>query len=73
MVYWHALHGQYGVDMKDPKKFRRDYLKAQVEQVEGGLLLYLKAQVEQVEGGLLLRRSAPPIRRNGDGALPARG
>ena len=27
-VSWAALQAQFGADMKDPKKFRRDYLKA---------------------------------------------
>ncbi len=44
MMYWHALHGQYGVDMKDPKKFRRDYLKA----IRQAASMYPQAQVEQV-------------------------
>ncbi len=45
--------------MKDPKKFRRDYLKA----FRQALAVYPDAQVDQVDGGLLLKPSPPPIRR----------
>ncbi len=58
-VSWAALQAQFGADMKDPKKFRRDYLKA----MRQALAVYPAAKVEQVDGGLQLRRSAPPIRR----------
>jgi hypothetical protein len=58
-VSWAALQGQFGPDMSDAKKFRRDF-NAAMRQV---LVAYPKAKVEQVDGGLLLRQSAPPIRR----------
>lgn len=58
-VSWAALQGQFGPDMADTKKFRRDLMTA-MRQV---LVAYPAAKVEQVEGGLLLRRSAPPIKR----------
>ena len=58
-VSWGALQAQFGPDMGDAKKFRRDLLTA-IRQV---LAAYRAAKVEQIEGGLLLRRSAPPIRR----------
>ena len=68
-VSWAALQGQFGADMKDPKKFRRDYLKA----MRQALAVYPAAKVEQIDGGLLLRRSAPPIRRKGDRVLAGPG
>jgi len=58
-VSWAALQAQFGGVMKDPKKFRRDYLKA----FRQALVVYPHARVEQVEGGLLLKPSPPPIRR----------
>ena len=58
-VSWLALQSQFGPDMTDAKKFRRDLLTA-MRQV---LVAYPAAKVEQVDGGLLLRRSAPPIKR----------
>jgi len=58
-VSWAALQGQFGGDMRDPKKFRRDFLKAMRQAVA----VYPKAKVEQVDGGLLLKTSPPPIRR----------
>jgi len=58
-VSWTALQGQFGPDMGDAKKFRRDF-GAAMRQV---LVAYPAAKVEQVDGGLLLRQSAPPIRR----------
>jgi len=58
-VSWAALQGQFGADMKDSKKFRRDYMKA----MRQAIAVYPAARVEQVDGGLLLRQSAPPIRR----------
>lgn len=60
-VSWGALQTQFGSDMTDTKKFRRDLLIA-MRQV---MAAYPAAKVEQVNGGLLLRRSAPPIRRSG--------
>jgi len=68
-VSWAALQGQFGADQRDRKTFRRNFLTA----LRQAASVYPQAQVEQVDGGLLLRRSAPPIRRKGDGALPARG
>ncbi len=58
-VSWAALQAQFGADMKDPKKFRRDDLKA----FRQALAVYPDAKVEQVDGGLLLKPSPPPIRR----------
>jgi hypothetical protein len=58
-VSWAALQMQFGPDMTDTKKFRRDLMNA-MHQV---LSVYPAAKVEQVDGGLLLRRSAPPIKR----------
>ncbi len=70
-VSWAALQAQFGADMKDPKKFRRDYLKA----FRQALAVYPDAKVEQVDGGLLLKPSRPPIRRRVHrvGTLPAKG
>ncbi len=60
-VSWAALQAQFGTDMKDTKKFRRDYLKA----FRQALAVYPNARVEQVDGGLLLKPSPPrsPRRR----------
>ncbi len=58
MIAAAALQAQFGADMKDHKKFRRDYLKA----FRQGLAVYPDAKVEQVDGGLLLKPSRPPIR-----------
>ena len=41
-VSWAALQAQFGADMKDPKKFRRDYLKA----FRLALAVYTDAKVE---------------------------
>ena len=70
-VSWAALQAQFGTDMKDPKKFRRDYLKA----FRQALAVYPDAKVEQVDGGLLLKPSRPPIRRRVHrvGTFPAKG
>ncbi len=59
LLSWAALQAQFGADMKDPKKFRRDDLKA----FRQALAVYPDAKVEQVDGGLLLKPSPPPIRR----------
>ncbi len=61
--------GQFGADQRDRKTFRRNFLTA----LRQATSVYPKAQVEQVDGGLLLRRSAPPIRRKGDGAALPKG
>jgi hypothetical protein len=58
-VSWSALQAQFGPDMTDAKKFRRDLMTA-MRQV---LAAYPAAKVEQIDGGLLLHRSAPPIKR----------
>ena len=68
-VSWAALQAQFGADMKDPKKFRRDYLKAMRQALD----VYPHAKVEQVDGGLLLKPSPPPIRRKVVPVLPAGG
>ncbi len=70
-VSWAALQAQFGADMTDHKKFRRDYLKA----FRQALAVYPHAKVEQVDGGLLLKPSRPPIRRKVHrvGTLPAKG
>lgn len=58
-VSWAALHSQFGADMADPKKFKRDFLQAMAQAVA----MYPKARIEQVDGGLMLRKSDPPIAR----------
>jgi len=58
-ISWAALKGQFGADLKDPRQFKRDYMKA----MRQAIAVYPAAKVEQVDGGLLLRQSAPPIRR----------
>lgn len=62
-VSWQALKSQFGPDLSDPKKFKRDFLQA----MRQALSVYSRAKVDQVDGGLLLRKSDPPIAR-----LPAK-
>ncbi len=68
-VSWAALQARFCADMRDPKKFRRDYLKA----LRQALDVYPHAKVEQIDGGLLLKPSPPPIRRKVVPVLPAGG
>ena len=75
MAFMHSVLAQTFLPYRDPKT--RDYMRQNgrasmvLTALRQAASVYPAAQV--VDGGLLLRRSAPPIRRKGDGTLPARG
>lgn len=58
-ITWQALKPQFGGTLSDDKNFKRHMLEALrfVKQA------YPKAQIEQVESGLVLKRSDPPIKK----------
>jgi len=56
---WSSLSYQFG----DPSKENRMWKSAFKTALEQVLVVYPEAQVEVIEGGLLLRKSPPPVRR----------
>lgn len=58
-ISWPALQAQFGADHGDPRKFKRDFLKA----LRQASAVYPALRLEQVDGGLLIKRSPPPVRR----------
>ena len=58
-VEWSALKSQFGQEYGDLNNFRTEFLGALLQVVQ----VYRSAQVETVEGGLMLKPSAPPIPR----------
>jgi hypothetical protein len=57
MLSWWNLKDQFGQEYNDPKNFKREFRHA-LAQVKA---VYLHANIEDVEGGLLLKASKPPI------------
>lgn len=54
---WIAIRDQFGQEYKDPKNFKKEFLKA----LKPSLIVYPQAKVDVVDGGLLLHASSPPI------------
>jgi len=57
-VSWAALHGQFGGEMHDRSRFRRDFKKA----LFLAMTVYRDARVEQVDGGVLLKASRAAVK-----------
>jgi hypothetical protein len=58
-VSWSAMQGQFG----DPDMSRHNFRRKMLGVLRQVLTAYPAAQVDQIDGGLVLWRSAPPIHR----------
>ena len=59
LAFLHTVLASTFLPYRDPKKFRRNYLKA----FRQALTVYPHTWVEQVDGDMLLKPPRPPIRR----------